>query len=196
MGCGSHKIHQLVWSAFEEDEIGDRMILHKNGDEYLRTNEDGKTINVYTNEIESLYLGDAQQNSRDKVADDIAWCKRIPSEEYRIYDEIGHFDGNYHSVQEFVESRPENNQSWVHLNDVLKGNRISCHGFTIEHVIKRPNMPLHVRVGKTMLDIKTNTRCVIKELRNRGCVDIEFCNTQLHASRKHSKTNPTFKEIT
>ena len=164
-------IHKLVWLAFKEEKIGDRMVLHKNGDEFLRTNKDGKKINVYTNELASLYLGDAAQNSKDRVDDEIAWARRIPANEARFYDPEGCLiQGTFYSVQDFCQKRRDFHPT--NLLQVWNGTRTHSRGYTLEFVIPRLDRPACVRVGKEMIDKKNKkamrdqkieTRCLCRD---------------------------------
>jgi len=188
------KIHTLVWLAFKEEKIGDRMVLHKNGDEFLRTNKDGKKINVYTNELASLYLGDAAQNSKDRSDDEIAWARRIPTNEARFYDPKGCLiKGTFYSVQEFCQTRDFTYNS--HLLQVWNGTRTHFHGYKLEFVIPRLDRTACVRVGKEMIDKKTKKQCVIKKLKDAAWVEIEFCDGKQIESRKNSVTNPAFEDV-
>jgi len=188
------KIHELVWLAFKEEKRGDRMVLHKNGDEFLRTNKDGKKINVYTNELASLYLGDAAQNSKDRSDDEIAWARRIPANEARFYDPEGCLiQGTFYSVQEFCQKR-----DFTYHSDLLQvwdGKSTNFHGYTLEFVIPRPDRPPCVRVGKEMIDKKTKNQCVIKKLKDGGYVEIEFCDGKKIESRRNSVTNAGFEDV-
>tara|TARA_Y100000741_G_scaffold318105_1_gene265158 strand:- start:51 stop:3008 length:2958 start_codon:yes stop_codon:yes gene_type:complete len=187
-------IHILVWPAFKEKKIGDRMVLHRNGDQYLRTNEDGKTINVYTNELESLYLGDAAQNNKDKSDDDIAWARRFPENEAKLYDPSGRLLGTVYSPTEIHRKFGIKDANFPKL---WRGTRLNCQQYTIELKIPRRDQPLCVRVGKIMIDKKTKKRCVIKKLKPRGGVEIEFCgDNKIIQLRRNSVTNPAFEAIT
>ena len=193
---GNKRIHKLVWLACKKEKIpAGKLILHKNGDEHLRQNKFGQRINVYTNDIDSLYIGSDEQNTIDKVKDTISWYKRIPSREFRIYNPKGQFQGTYHSVIEFFRDIGEESEGkkWSHLNGVLRGEKTHCRGYTIEYVIPRNNMPVNIRPGKKMIDIKTNKPCFIKELKNK--IYIEFCDNQVKASRTSTIQQPAFKDI-
>ena len=187
-------IHTLVWPAFKEEKRGDRMVLHENGDEFLRTNKDGKKINVYTNELASLYLGDAAQNNRDRVVDEIDWARRIPANEACFYDPAGCLiQETFFSVQEFCQER-----DFTYNSDLLQvwdGKSTHSHGYTLEFVIPRPDRPPCVRVGKEMIDKKTKNQCVIKKLKDGGGVEIEFCDGKKIVSRRNSVTNPAFEDV-
>ena len=193
---GNKLIHKLVWLACKKEKIpAGKLILHKNGDEYLRQNEYGQRINVYSNDIDSLYIGSDKKNAIDRVEDMISWYKRIPSREFRIYNSEGQFQGTYHSVMEFLKDVGEESKTkkWGGLFAVLKGTKIHCLGYTIDYVIPRPNMPVHIRPGKKMMDIKTNKPCFIKKLAKR--IYIEFCDNQVKASRTNTIQQPAFKDI-
>ena len=192
----SKAISEFVWPAFEEEERGKRMVLHRNGDQYLRTNEDGKTINVYNNHLESLYLGDAAQNAKDRVDDEIAWDRQFPEREARLYDPSGRcIPGTFYSV---IEIRQKHKDIFrKNIYKVWEGEIYHFNGgYTIEFVIPRPGRPPCVRVGKKMIDKKTKKLCVIKKLKPGSVVEIEFCDNKQIESRRNSVTNPAFEDIT
>ena len=168
----------LVHLAWSHEKISNyRWVLHKNGDKYLRKNKHGQIINVYTNEFESLYIGSPKDNSRDQIIDEIEWYKKFPKEEFWIFDPKGENIGKFHSIIEFAHSINEKAEYWSHLYDVLKGERRHCKGYTIKYVIYRPNMPIHLYVGKKVIDIKTKKKCIIKEFTNNSAIIIELCDS-------------------
>lgn len=189
-------IGDLIWPAHKEEKIGDRMVLHKNGDQYLRTNEDGKTINVYNNHLESLYLGDAAQNAKDRSDDEIAWDRQFPEREARLYDTSGRrIPGTFCSVTEIRQKHEDIFRTNIYK--VWEGEMYHFNGgYTIEFVIPRPGRPPCVRVGKIMIDKKTKKRCVIKKLLKTGYVEIEFCDNTNIISRQNKVAYPAFEDIT
>lgn len=173
---GAVLVH-LAWSHKKISKDEYRWVLHKNGDEYLRNNKHGQIINVYNNEFESLYIGSPEENSRDQIIDEIEWYKKFPEEEFLIFDPIGVNIGKFHSVMEFAHSINEQAASWSHLYAVLNGERRHCKGYTIKHVISRPNMPIHLYVGKKVIDIKTKKKCIIQKFTNNSTIVIELCDS-------------------
>jgi len=149
---------------------------------------------VYTNELASLYLGDAAQNSKDRSDDEIAWARRIPANEARFYDPKGCLiKGTFYSVQEFCQKRRDFTN--LNLNQVWNGTRIHSRGYTLEFVIPRLDRSACVRVGKEMIDKKTKKQCVIKKLKDAGWVEIEFCDDKKIVLRKHSVANAGFEDV-
>ncbi len=173
---GAVLVH-LAWSREKISKDEHRWVLHKNGDEYLRKNKHGQIINVYNNDIKSLYIGSPEENSRDQIIDDIEWHKKFPEREVWIFNPKGVNIGKFHSIIEFAHSINEKAESWSHLYPVLKGERRHCKGYTIKHVISRPNMPIHLYVGKKVIDNKTNKECIIKEFTKTCTIVIELCDS-------------------
>lgn len=131
----------LVHLAFSYEEVGDRMILHKDGEEehpdvYVY---DGEGNRRYSNVFGTFYLGTGQQNMADIGGAKKRVAESNPENLFTVWDKFsGEMIGSYSYVpdcEKDLNERFGKMKAW-HINDCLKGTQRSSNGFIFKYGTK------------------------------------------------------------
>ena len=139
---GSHSsygvdISILVWLAFSETKIEDKLICH-NDQHFSNTfDENGKVIR-YSNWFETLRLGSHQENMKDMSMEYERKAKHNPNNEFIVRDQEGNEVMRSHFAPacktDLSKKYPEIKFDLRHIYHCLRKERNSHHGFTFDKV--------------------------------------------------------------
>tara|TARA_Y100000389_G_scaffold21665_1_gene18585 strand:+ start:940 stop:2070 length:1131 start_codon:yes stop_codon:yes gene_type:complete len=133
-------VHVLVWLAFSDTEIEDKIILHADKHPSNTFNENGKVI-CYSNWFETLSLGTRKDNMKELSRDMERRAELDPKNEFIVFDKEENEVMRSHFVPRCFENLnkeyPEIEFHQRCIRGCLKKERNTHSGFTFKYVIPR-----------------------------------------------------------
>tara|TARA_Y100000389_G_scaffold204765_1_gene259476 strand:- start:5959 stop:7323 length:1365 start_codon:yes stop_codon:yes gene_type:complete len=134
-------VHVLVWLAFSNTKIEDKLLLHDDKHESNTFNENGK-VTRYSNYFETLRLGTQQENMKDRSREMQRVAELNPENEFIVRNKEGKFVMKSFYIHDCLsrlkEEYPEIKFDDKGIYNSLKKN-YKHQGFTFNYVIKCPH---------------------------------------------------------